>query len=538
MTELPAPTRRVTVVEVSNSEPSALLARGGVLGPAFLRYLPTQRWFGSKSRNPRAALVRDAIDLTPAGDLWLAFVEVSFDQGEAETYVLPLAVERTTTTPERAVVGARAKSGVGPTWLVDASGDPRVAETMHRLAVREMRKRAGSVKLVGVRSRAESPEPSGPASAFTNDQSNSSFRIGREFMDKLVRKVEPGVSLEVELLEHLARAPARAHVPELVGRVDATLGRGQTATIWVSERYVENVGDAFSTTVAAVARYYERALGPAGPTLPASPAPFLPHTALDAPPRVQELFGEHLPRVELLAKRTAELHRTLAHDRANPSFRPQAPDDAFRRSLDVSLRILFERASEKLERAELPPLEAELRSRLLPRRHDLLRHAERALTARSDAPLIRVHGDYHLGQVLDTGNDFVIVDFAGEPARPREERARRRSPLCDVAGMLRSFHYAAFGVLTGAVGPSSLDGLPAPVLVPWAALHARWSGAVFLSAYLDAMSGSGLLPTQSLALELELHLVEKALYELAYELDFRPRWVSVPLRGLLELLGD
>jgi maltose alpha-D-glucosyltransferase/alpha-amylase len=538
MTDLPAPTPRVTVIEVSDAEPAALLARGGALGPALLRYLPSQRWFRSKTRQPRSALVRDAIDLTPAGDLWLAFVEVSFDQGEAETYVLPLAVERTTTTPERAVVGARANSGVGPTWLVDASGDPRVAETMHRLAVREVRKRAGSVKLGGVRSHASSPEPSGPASALPGEQSNSSFRIGHEFIDKLVRKLEPGVSLEVELLEHLARAPERAHVPELVGRVDATLGPGQSGTIWLSERYVENVGNAFTTTVAAVVRYYERALGADGPTLPASPAPFLPQAALDAPPRVQELFGEHLPRVELLAKRTAELHRALAHDRVNPTFRPQAPDDAFRRSLDLSLRILFERSCEKLEKAELPPLESELRSRLLPRRHDLLRRIERALTARSDAPLMRVHGDYHLGQVLDTGTDFVIVDFEGEPARSREERARRRSPLSDVAGMLRSFHYAALGVLTGELGASALDGLPQPVLVPWAALHARWSGAVFLSAYLDAMSSSGLLPTRSLALELELHLVEKALYELGYELDFRPRWVSLPLRGLLELLGD
>jgi len=538
MSDLPAPARRVTVVDVPNNEPAALLSRGSTLGPALLGFLPSQRWFRSKALRPRSVLVRDAMDLTPAGDLWLAFVEVSFDWGEAETYVLPLAVDRTSTTPERAVVGARARSSPGPTWLVDASGDPRVADALHRLAVREMRKRAGTVKLVGVRSRAECPEPTGPASALTGEQSNSSFRIGSEYVDKLVRKLEPGVSLEVELLEHLTRAPVRANVPELVARVDVSLGHSQNATIWLSERYVENVGDAFSTTVAAVVRYYERALGADSPTLPASPAPFLPQAALDAPPRVQQLFGEHLPRVELLAKRTAELHRALAHDRANPALRPVTPDDAFRHSLETSLRVLYDRTFEKLEKAEITPAESDLRSRLMPRRSDLLRRFERALAARSDAPLMRVHGDYHLGQVLDTGTDFVIVDFEGEPARPREERARKRSPLTDVAGMLRSFHYAAFGLLTGELGPSPLDGLPPPVLVPWAALHARWSGAAFLSAYLDAMATSGLLPTTALAAELELHLVEKALYELGYELDFRPRWVSIPLRGLLDLLGD
>jgi len=524
------------LVVVASLEPRALLKRGSRIEAALCAYLPAQRWFRSKARRPRAAVLRDALELDAEHELWLAFLEVSFEQGDPETYLLPLCFERGSPAPGRVVVGARSKADAAVVWLADASGEPRVAEILHRFAVEEQ-ERPGSVKLSGTRSAALSSPPTGPSSALSGDQSNSSFRLGREYVGKLVRKLEPGPSLEVEVLEHLARAPQRAPVPELVGRVEATLGKSESATIWLSTRHVENVGDAFSTTVQSVVRYYERALGADGPTLPVLPAPFLPRPALDAPPRVQALFGDHLARVELLATRTAELHRALAHDRASATFGPEIPTAAFRQSLDDSLHALLERSFEKLEKASLPRVESELRARLVPRHCDVLRRFERGGENPSLAPVLRVHGDYHLGQVLDTGSDFVIVDFEGEPARSREERARKRSPLLDVAGMLRSFHYAAFGVLSGEL-EGVPPGLPQVALMPWAALHARWSSAVFLSAYLGAMADTGLLPTQSLAAELELHLLEKALYELGYELDARPQWVRLPLRGLLELLGE
>ena len=535
MREPASPQRTVPLVQVPSLEPGALFGRGSRLESALCAYLPGQRWFRSKARRPRSALLRDMLELSAEHELWLAFLEVSFERGDVETYLLPLGLERGSPPPERVVVGARSK-GAAVVWVVDASAEPRVAEILHRWAVGEERQQVGSMKSAGVRS-AASPAPTGPASALSGEQSNSSFRLGREYTGKLVRKLEPGPSIEVELLEHLGRAPERAPVPELVARVDATVAGSASATIWLSTRYVENVGDAFSTTVQAVVRYYERAFGADSPTLPAVPAPFLPRAALDAPPRVHALFGDHLARVELLATRTAELHRALAHDRTSAPFRPEVPTDDLRRSLDASLHALLERTFQKLEAATLPPVESELRARLVPRRCDLLRRLERAALQPSLAPVLRVHGDYHLGQVLDTGNDFVIVDFDGEPARSREERARKRSPLLDVAGMLRSFHYAAFGVLTGGL-PGVPSGLPQHALLPWAALHASWSSAVFLSAYLGAMADTGLLPTTMLASELELHLLEKALYELGYELDARPDWVRLPLRGLLELLGE
>jgi maltose alpha-D-glucosyltransferase/alpha-amylase len=154
--------------------------------------------------------------------------------------------------------------------------------------------------------------------------------------------------------------------------------------------------------------------------------------------------------------------------------------------------------------------------------------------------LIRIHGDFHLGQVLYTGKDLCVVDFDGEPARSRGERERLRSPLVDVASMMRSFHYAAYGTLSGELTGSQVRAQDRPTLVPWAAFHERWASTAFFSAYLTSMSGSGLLPdtAEELRSELELYLLEKALYEIVYELGTRPHWVELPLRGALDALGS
>ena len=151
---------------------------------------------------------------------------------------------------------------------------------------------------------------------------------------------------------------------------------------------------------------------------------------------------------------------------------------------------------------------------------------------------IRCHGDYHLGQVLFLGNDFAILDFEGEPARSLAERRRKRSPLADVAGMLRSFHYASYGVLTGDLPHTQVRPDDRPLLESWARLWYDSVSATYLSAYLGTMGSSDLLPGREdeLSLLLDVHLLEKSLYELSYEMNNRPTWLSIPLRGILEVL--
>jgi len=148
--------------------------------------------------------------------------------------------------------------------------------------------------------------------------------------------------------------------------------------------------------------------------------------------------------------------------------------------------------------------------------------------------LTRIHGDYHLGQVLSTGNDFVIIDFEGEPARSLQLRRRKRSPLQDVAGMLRSFHYAAYVPLQGA-SDAALQSLRL-----WAAYWQKWVSATFLKRYLEISQGAQFIPQsrEDLALFLDTYLLDKAVYELGYELNNRPTWVRIPLEGISQLLSD
>ena len=253
-----------------------------------------------------------------------------------------------------------------------------------------------------------------------------------------------------------------------------------------------------------------------------------------------ERAGEYLVVARLLGTRTAELHRALA-GRDDPAFASEPFSALYQRGVFQTMRnqttatmALLGRRLDGLPDDARPDAQRAiaLSDQVLARVRDLTR-------ARFGAVRIRTHGDYHLGQVLWTGRDVAIIDFEGEPGRPLSERRHKRSALADVAGMLRSFHYAAFGTLLnprvgGAVRPEDVARLE-----PWATTWYATVGAAFLGAYFEAAAGQPFVPHDragQVAL-LELSMLQKVLYELAYELNNRPDWVSIPLRGLLELLG-
>jgi maltose alpha-D-glucosyltransferase/alpha-amylase len=524
----------------------ALLRSGTALESALLEYVPGRRWFRSKSRRARAARVLDAVTLEPASnELSLVIVEISFDEGEDELYALPVTLAQGEKAPESAILGLVAVRGdAAKAWLVDASQDGRVGRVLHTLASTAGRVRGARVELVGsapeTAEAEEAPVPS--ARALGGEQTNTSYVVGSQHVGKLMRRLEEGRSLELEVLEHLERAPLRANVPRLLGEVDVDTGRDARATLWMSQSFIANEGDAWQVTVDAVQRFYEAVLTSHRDRSPErAPAGPLASAELPEPALVRELMGEHVGLVELLGKRTAELHVALAHDRTHPKFAPQRYGDLAKRSFYQSLRNLSARVLDKLEKASLAGPAAELATKVLGRRHDIRVRFDRIRNATMlSGEVIRVHGDYHLGQVLYTGKDLFIIDFEGEPGRTRAERERLRSPAADLASMLRSFQYAALGVLTGELRGSRVRDEDRAVLEPWGEFHAHWSSAAFLRAYLAELSGSRLLPKtrQELALLLDVHLIEKALSELSYELDTRPHWALLPLRGLLAILDS
>jgi maltose alpha-D-glucosyltransferase/alpha-amylase len=213
----------------------------------------------------------------------------------------------------------------------------------------------------------------------------------------------------------------------------------------------------------------------------------------------------------------------------------------YQRSLYQSMRTLAVQTFHMLRKAQgsLPGPAREPAEQVLALQGEVLARFQAVTRGPIGATRIRTHGDYHLGQVLYTGKDFVLIDFEGEPARPLSERRLKRSPLRDVAGMLRSFHYAVCAALRDHEARGLLRPEQATVLGPWASFWQQWVAATFLRGYLEVAGEASFVPTarEELQVLLDAHLLEKAVYELGYELNNRPEWVGIPLQGILQVMG-
>ncbi|HEY0671247.1 MAG TPA: hypothetical protein VGD27_03220, partial [Longimicrobiales bacterium] len=253
----------------------------------------------------------------------------------------------------------------------------------------------------------------------------------------------------------------------------------------------------------------------------------------------RELIGAFLEDARLLGQRTAELHNVLAGESENRDFEPEPFTIFYQRSLYQSMRNLTGRVFQALEarRENLPEHVRADADRIVGMSDDVLNRFRRLIDRRIDAVRIRCHGDYHLGQVLFTGKDFCITDFEGEPLHPLSERRLKRNPLRDVAGMIRSFHYAAFSPLTKGESGVVVRSEDTEMLAGWATVWYGWVSGCFLSGYFQA-AHAALIPnsTEELEILLDAYLLEKAVYELGYEMNNRPDWLVIPVKGILDLL--
>jgi maltose alpha-D-glucosyltransferase/alpha-amylase len=495
-------------------------------------FIPAQRWFRSKARAVTRVRLNDVVPLSSVVSAsdgpWMAFVDVGFAEGEPETYALPLRLAGGAEKPEGALLRIDAGHGKEPRLLCDASRSPEVASLLHQVAFEEQRVKGRVHTLHGHRSAPAALAAADPVKPLGAEQSNTSFAFGQQLVGKLLRRVEPGGSLEVEILQTLASAARRPNVPTLQARIDVE-ARGDASTLWISESFVANEGDAWQLTIDHAQRFYEAALsGRHGAPPPARPLSLEPAVGFEL---------DFVPLSRLLGRRTAELHAALFESSHGDST-PKAFSALSSRAFYQSVRNLSAKAFDALKSSSLPEPAQRLARDVLSRKSDLRKLLDKALSPPLTGQRMRVHGDYHLGQVLYTGSDFYIIDFEGEPARSPRERRRLRSPFADVAGMLRSLHYAAFGVLTMPLPGAHIRPEDKEQLEPWAQHFFHACGHSFLSAYLGHTEGAPFASTdpQQMQTLLEIHLLEKALYELLYELNNRPQWAELPLRGLLALL--
>jgi maltose alpha-D-glucosyltransferase/alpha-amylase len=307
---------------------------------------------------------------------------------------------------------------------------------------------------------------------------------------------------------------------------------------------VPNEGDAWQYTLDEVERYFERAVirqRDVGRPAPLAAKSVIALTEEALPAEAQTLVGGFLEAARLIGQRVAELHLALAASRDDPAFAPEPFTKLYQRSLYQSMRNSASRSFRLLDErlALLPAPAAELGRRVLTTQARVLRALRGIVDRRIIAQRIRCHGDLHLGQVLYTGKDFFISDFEGEPARPLSERRIKRSPLRDIAGMLRSFDYATRTTIATRVAGALVKPEDLPSLEPWAEYWRAWVSSAFVKAYLKTAAGSPILPAarEDLAAMLQVYLLEKAVYELAYELNNRPDWVMIPLAAILQLIG-
>ena len=517
-----------------------------VLEAILLDYIQGQRWYRGKAREARAAEIQDIVPMYfNNATAYLTLLQVEYSEGESDTYVIPLMTtpaRRETEITEKhhqAIIARLKQRGKNDkTLLYDAMVD-RDFDNFLLHSIKRRRIFKGMIGEITTSPTMVLNQVTAPVlkslepSPMRAEQSNTSIVYGDRFILKLFRKPEEGINPEVEIGRFLTENTSFMNIAQVAGFLEYHRGRRKPVSLAVLQSFVPNEGDAWQYTLDALQRYFELVL--AHPTVQAPPVPqkHLLSLQKELPSLARDTIGTYITSAQLLGQRTAELHIALSLYVGNADFTPQPYTVTYQTSLYQSFRGSAIRTLELL-RGRLDSLPEELRKdaravldgeKTIIDRYNLVRRGK------ISASRIRCHGDYHLGQVLYTGKDFVITDFEGEPARSLSERRLKRSPLRDVAGMIRSFHYAAHTALT-----KQENNLP--VLKNWAQFWYIWVSVVFLNTYLDIIKPTGLIPEDSeqLKILLDAFLLDKALYEVGYELNNRPDRVNIPLQGILQML--
>ncbi|TJZ90339.1 maltose alpha-D-glucosyltransferase [Paracoccus gahaiensis] len=485
------------------------------------QWLPLQRWFGAKDT------AISGVKMTPLGQIDADHAMVSIDvelEDGTHSYFLPLSARwgdenlRPGAPKLSYTLGKiRHTSRVGA--LVDGAYDERLPQMLLDLMRDEATK--GDLRFTGSETLRQITDPGEPRQLGV-EQSNISIAFSDQVILKLYRRLRSGRQPDVEVARFLTETAGYAHTPRYLGQL---VHDGDQETVLAAAfAFVANRGDAWAGVLDALMLEYNE-----HEAWPSEQEPQIDQTAFDFPLSIASLLGE----------RTAQLHKALATPTDDPDFQTE---DLTADHLKAWVQSAEDEATAMLSRLEqaegqLPPEAAPLARSVLDRRDDLLARIRAAGQIEPSGSLSRIHGDYHLGQVLLAQNDVAIIDFEGEPSRTLDERRAKSSPLRDVAGMLRSFDYAALSVIA-----RHRNDPPAGAERASARIEAWRKSAVadFLAAYRSHIEGAANLPatpdaTQAL---LDLFLLQKAVYETGYELGNRPTWVGLPLRGILDLLDE
>jgi len=535
-------------------------------------YLRQQRWFGSKSKAITGLQLNDYAVLRPELPLFiLALIKVEYVGYDAEIYSVPLMISDRAVPQLDPLLELKTASGGG--FVYEGLADDEFCRALLQKIAYPTELSAMAGRFVFAKTPAFIQPESPTVKRSRAEQSNTSIIFGNVLILKNFRKVEPGTNPDLEISRFLTTKTDFTHIPPLAGMIEY-FGSSSSAAISMLQRFVPNQGDTWEYTLrhledfyAAAARSPKKApsqpdtsVGSGGGSSRTGPTPAMSgsgggssrtgppppsvgsgggSSGTGPPPAVEEAAGrlmrEYAAEASQLGHITGQLHVALASAPQDPDFAPEpivGQDverwiSSIKQHIETGLRALDSLSSYG------PGLERTA-AELIRKKSDYLAKVEelRGLEA-SQTYKIRCHGDYHLGQVLKTDDGFCILDFEGEPLRSLQERREKISPLKDVAGMLRSYHYAA---QAGLFAFAEHHGHERDALEPWARAWERQAGQSFLAAYVPEVrrTPAAIVPSSIdlLTRVLSVFLLDKAVYELNYELNHRPSWLKIPLEGI------
>ena len=494
-------------------------------------YFTSKRWFGSKSRQLKSYQPVDFVLLSEAPTLLASVIlQIEYSEGEPELYHLPLALGQADHAPalireQAGSVAGRVQTGQGDFYLYDAFADEEFCRLLYQNMFdnRQLPSQKGTFRFEAVQNRLSSREFTS-VKRISTEQSNTSIIYNQELILKAFRKLSAGQNPDFEVPFFLTTYTDFKFVPKVAGFIEYRSANAQLYSIGALQDFVANDGDGYNFTLDSLRDYFEQ----------------IGVSASDAS-RVAEYAGTYPTLAGRLGQITGLLHNSLASNSELPEFAPEliSADDV--KGWQTSISALINKVCDNI-RAQLdrhPPAQRQGLETILAHQADYLKLVDDLAVLTEDRTYkTRYHGDYHLGQVLKTGGDFVILDFEGEPARSLAERRAKHSPLKDVAGMIRSFNYAAYAGLFEAQKANS-----APDLEQWATDWERLAVRDFEVGYQEAVGhnqGATFLPASDeiRTRALNVFLLEKAFYELNYEFNNRPDWVPIPLKGILRIIGQ
>jgi maltose alpha-D-glucosyltransferase/alpha-amylase len=508
-------------------------------------YLHRMRWFGAKNGNIKYYTVQraPAYKMASGNTAFILFVEIVFQTSNTESYLLPVLCANRVEDGTDTICKVVDKSGKEQGFLIDALHDVEfrndlffniLSEKQLPLSIGEFRFSCGQMLNTSFERDTLQSE------ILKLEQSNSTIVYNGDFFLKIYRKLFRDNNPDLELTRFLSDKGGFEHSPKFAGAIEWVREGYYRVSIGLMQGRVENQGEAWNYALRQMEGFFQR-FHESGMKVEDFPkvALYRPLEFETLSKEICELIGnDFLEKVQKLAVRTAEMHIALFSERTDRYFTPEPFGGDYTVWLLNRLMYMLDGRFNALEQKveQLKGKAREYAEFVLEHREEIKNHILKFDELHLNSSRIRIHGDYHLGQILITGDDFCILDFEGEPESTIRDRKVKQPPVKDLAGLCRSYHYAVFSTVFNAL-PEGMDSETATEV--GGRLY-RIIAGLSLERYIDTAMDHGLNIGYAREIDflLRYHIFEKAIYEIGYELNSRPDWVVIPLKGIIQILKN